>query len=104
MNDVLKIVDQKVVEPDTIDEFIEAAKIFDHDGDGKIEVSELRWAMTQLGGPDKMKDQLVDEMIAELDKEKTGFIEIEQFAKITFNVKEEKPKDDKKHDKKNAKK
>ena len=43
-------------------------------------------------------------MIAELDKEKTGFIEIEQFAKITFNVKEEKPKDDKKHDKKNAKK
>ena len=43
-----------------------------------------------------MKDNLVDEMIAELDKEKTGFIEIEQFAKVSFNIKEEKSKDDKK--------
>ena len=31
--------------------------------------------MTKLG--DIMKDNVVDEMIAELDKEKTGFIEIE---------------------------
>ena len=30
-NDILKIVDQKLVDPDTIDEFIEAAKVFDHD-------------------------------------------------------------------------
>ena len=51
-----------------------------------------------------MKDNVVDEMISELDKEKTGFIEIEQFAKVSFNVKEEKSKDDKKGDKKNAKK
>ena len=92
--DVLKIVSKKSQEPDTIEEFIEAAKIFDQDQDGKIEVTELRWAMTKLG--DLMKDNLVDEMIAELDKEKTGFIEIEQFAKVSFNIKEEKSKDDKK--------
>lgn len=100
-NDVLKIVDQKVVEPDTIEEFIEAAKIFDHDGDGKIEVSELRWAMSKLG--DKLKDQVVDEMINEFDKDKTGFIEIEQMAKVSFGIKDEKSKDDKKNDKKNKK-
>ena len=75
LTSVLKICNEKVVEPDTIDEFIEAAKIFDTDNDGKIEVSELRWAMTQLG--DKFDDAIVDDMVAELDKEKTGFIEIE---------------------------
>ena len=54
--DILKIINQKVLEPDTLDEFIEAAKLFDHDADGKIEVSELRWAMTQLGNLDRMTD------------------------------------------------
>ena len=30
----MTIVNDKILEPDTIDEFIEAAKIFDHDNDG----------------------------------------------------------------------
>ena len=102
LDNVMKIVAKKSQEPDTIEEFIEAAKIFDHDQDGKIEVTELRWAMTKLG--DAMKDNVVDEMIAELDKEKTGFIEIEQFAKTSFNIKEEKEKVEKKGDKKPSKK
>ena len=102
LDNVMKIVAKKSQEPDTIEEFIEAAKIFDHDQDGKIEVTELRWAMTKLG--DIMKDNVVDEMIAELDKEKTGFIEIEQFAKVSFNIKEEKEKVEKKGDKKPSKK
>ena len=79
---MLAIVDQKIVEPDTIEEFIEAAKIFDHDKDGKIEVAELRWAMSTLG--DKLEENVVDELISDLDKEKTGFVEIAEWARVTF--------------------
>ena len=78
----MTIVNDKILEPDTIDEFIEAAKIFDHDNDGKIEVAELRYAMSRLG--DVLEESTVDELIAELDKEKTGFIEIVEWAKMTF--------------------
>ena len=78
----MKIVDDKILEPDTIEEFIEAAKIFDHDNDGKIEVAELRYAMSRLG--DVLEESTVDELIAELDKDKTGFVEIVEWARITF--------------------
>ena len=77
-----KIVNQRINEPDTIDEFVEAAKEFDHDNDGKIEVAELRYAMTMLG--DKLDETLVDDLIGELDKDKTGFVEIVEWARITF--------------------
>ena len=45
----MEIVQKKDEEPDTIEEFIEAAKVFDHDNDGKIELSELRFALCKLG-------------------------------------------------------
>ena len=82
IQDVNEIVSQKILEPDTVDEFIEAAKVFDHDNDGKIEVAELRYAMSRLGDP--LEDSLVDDLIAELDKEKTGLVDILDWAKITF--------------------
>ena len=78
----MTIVNEKILEPDTIDEFIEAAKIFDHDNDGKIEVAELRYAMSRLG--DVLEESTVDELIAELDRDKTGFIEIVEWARVTF--------------------
>ena len=78
----MHIVHAKSQEPDTIDEFIEAAKVFDHDNDGKIEVAELRFAMCRLG--DKMDESLVDDLIGELDKGKTGFVDIMDWAKMTF--------------------
>lgn len=90
---VLTICNRKVLEPDTIDETIEALKLFDHDKDGKVEVTELRWAMTKLGDP--LDDAVIDGMINELDPEKTGFIDIMALAKCTHNVKEEKEKGEK---------
>ena len=82
----MSIANEKILEPDTIDEFIEAAKVFDHDNDGKIEVTELRFAMSKLG--DMLDDSVVDDLIAELDKEKTGLIDIAQWAHITFKWKD----------------
>ena len=39
-------------------------------------------------------------MLKELDKEATGFVEVLEFARISFNIKEEKPKTDAKDAKK----
>ena len=85
----MTIVNLKVLEPDTEEEFKEAARVFDYDNDGRIEVTELRFAMSMLG--DKLDENLVDDLIAELDKEKTGFVDIEAWSSITFP----KPKDKK---------
>ncbi len=58
----MTIVNLKVLEPDTEEEFKEAARVFDYDHDGKIEVTELRFAMSCLG--DKLDENLVDDLIA----------------------------------------
>ena len=49
MKHVLSIVNIKMLDSDTIDELIEAMKLFDSDNDGKVTVTELRWALTKLG-------------------------------------------------------
>ena len=86
MDQVMTIVNEKAGEPDTFEEFIEAAKVFDHDNDGKIEVPELRYAMAMLG--DKLDESSIDELIVELDKEKTGFVDIVEWAKKMWNIKD----------------
>jgi len=83
---VMKIVDRKLMDTDTIDELVEAIKLFDSDRDGKLDVPELRWAMSKLG--DVMDEGLVDEMIKEVDADGDGLIDILEFAKICFNIKE----------------
>ena len=98
LKQIKEIVNKKIVDTDTIDELIEALKLFDGDHDGKIQVSELRWFLTQLG--DKMDETQVDEMLKEIDKDSTGFVEILEVSRISFNIKEEKPKEDKKPAKK----
>jgi Ca2+-binding EF-hand superfamily protein len=88
---VLTICDEMMESPDTIEQLEEALTLFDHDNDGKITVPEFRWAMSKLG--DAFEEKEVDEIIKEIDKEGTGFIEILQFCKTSFNVKEEKIKE-----------
>lgn len=83
---VMKIVDRKLMDTDTIDELVEALKLFDTDKDGRLNVPELRWAMTKLG--DAMDEASVDEMIKEVDTKGDGYIDILEFAKICFNIKE----------------
>ena len=46
---VLSICNEKVLDTDTVDELVEALRLFDTDNDGKITVPELRWALTKLG-------------------------------------------------------
>lgn len=93
MKTVNKIVDRKCKDTDTIDELVEAMKMFDNDRDGKLLVPELRWALTKLG--EQMDESMVDDMIKEIDPENKGLVDILAFAKICFNIKEKDPDKDK---------
>ena len=96
MNKVKTIANRKAVDPDSIDQTVEALKLFQSpDNPNKIDITELRWAMTKLGDPMDEKD--VDDMIAQLDPEKSGMIDIQGHANYSHGVKEEK-EDKKKKD------
>ena len=66
-------------------------KILDTNKDGTIAVPELRWAMNRLG--DTMIEQEIDDMIKEVDSDNKGYVDILEFAKTTFAIKEKKSKD-----------
>tara|TARA_B110000285_G_scaffold205608_1_gene243497 strand:+ start:467 stop:631 length:165 start_codon:yes stop_codon:yes gene_type:complete len=54
-------------------------------------VPELRYAMSKLG--DCMDEPAVDDMIKEVDGDNKGFVDIMEFAKCCFAIKEKKSKD-----------
>ena len=66
-NAIYAIVDQKVLEPISIEQLIESMKLLDSANDGTIPIPELRWAMTKLGDP--LDESQVDDMIKELDSD-----------------------------------
>ena len=83
-----KIVDRRQKDPDTYEELLQALKIFDKSGTGKIDVPELRYILTQLG--DKMPEETVDDVIYTLDPENQGFVTIADYGKTCFNIKDDK--------------
>ena len=62
---------------DEIEEIKEAFDLFDTDGSGTIDPAELKAAMQSLGF--EAKNQTIFTMIAELDKNKSGTIDFEEF-------------------------
>merc|ERR1712202_28580 len=62
---------------DEIEEIKEAFDLFDTDGSGTIDPKELKAAMQSLGF--EAKNQTIYQMISDLDKEKSGAIEFEEF-------------------------
>lgn len=55
-----------------VDDLTEAFKVFDKNGDGKIDPKELRHVMTNLG--EKLTDDEVDEMIRAADEDGDGMV------------------------------
>ena len=60
-----------------ITEYKEAFDLFDTDGSGSIDPKELRAAMQSLGF--EAKNQTIYQMITDLDKNKSGNIDFEEF-------------------------
>lgn len=61
---------RKMKAQDSKSEIVEAFKVFDKDGSGKISAEELRSIMTDLG--EQLTDNDVDEMIRGADKDGDG--------------------------------
>lgn len=66
----LTLMARKIKTKDSEAEIVEAFKVFDKDGSGKISADELRQVMHNLG--EKLSDQEVEEMIKEADTNGDG--------------------------------
>lgn len=66
----LTLMARKIRTKDSEAEIVDAFKVFDRDGSGKISADELRQVMTSLG--EKLSDQEVEDMIREADTNGDG--------------------------------
>ena len=96
LNKVKLICNEKMVDPESFDQTVEALKLLDTHKEGKLDNNELRYYMCKLGN--QMDEREVDEMLAELDKEKTGSVDIQTFSKFVHNIKDESEAPKKKKD------
>ena len=65
---------------DEVEELRQAFDLFDTDGNGTIDPKELRAAMQSLGF--EAKNQTIYQIIQDIDKEKTGEINFDQFLEL----------------------
>lgn len=79
----LGLMAKKMKENDSEDELIEAFKVFDRDGNGKISAHELRYVMLSSG--EDLTEQDIQEMVLEADTDGDGFIDYEEFVRIMMN-------------------
>ena len=87
LNKIKLICDEKMADPDSFDQTVEALKLFDSQKDGKLDNNELRYYLQRMGN--MMGDEDMDDLIKELDPEKSGVIDLQSFAKCTHNIKDE---------------
>lgn len=76
----LTMMARKMKDSDSEAEILEAFRVFDTDGDGKINAQELKHVLTSIG--EKLTDQEVDEMIREADLNNDGEIDITEFTQL----------------------
>lgn len=63
-------------------EMLEAFKVFDKDGDGYIDTTELHDIMDTLG--QKLSEEEINEMVKEADTDGDGKINYEEFVRLMF--------------------
>lgn len=73
----LTLMARKIKTTDSEAEIVEAFKVFDKDGSGKISADELRQVMHNLG--EKLSDQEVEDMIKEADTNGDGVSSFSRF-------------------------
>jgi len=73
--------------PEQIQEYQEAFRLFDKDGNGKIDKFELAEVMKALGSPATPQD--IEDMINEVDLDRNGTIEFNEFMIMMGSQKNE---------------
>lgn len=77
-DDFVNIMSRKFTEKDVMDEIRKAFQLFDEDNSGFITLNNLKRVAEKLG--EKFKDEDLQEMIEEADKDGDGKINLEEFA------------------------
>ncbi|KAI3855709.1 hypothetical protein MKX03_022662 [Papaver bracteatum] len=65
-----------------VEELVEAFKLIDKDGDGKITRSELKSVLHRIGGEPPSRDEVMI-MFSEIDSDGDGFITLKEFSAIS---------------------
>ena len=78
-----KAIEQRGKDKETIQDLIEALKVFDSDHDGKITVRDFKHAMMSMG--ERMGEHEIDEIVNDGDLVTDDLITIEDFAKLIMN-------------------
>lgn len=76
----LTMMARQVKEQDVEAEILEAFKVFDADGDGKISQAELIRVLTTIG--EKLTEEEAKQMLEAADTDSDGQIDIEEFARV----------------------
>ena len=82
-DEFLYMMSRQMREGDTEEEIIDAFRVFDKDGDGKISAAELIHIMKNLGEP--LTQEEIDEMISQADINKDGIIDYVKFVHLMLS-------------------
>ena len=78
-----KVVTDRGKDKETLNDLIDALKVFDSDHDGKITVGDFKHAMMTMG--ERMGEQESDEIVGDSELVNNDYIAIEDFAKMIMN-------------------
>ena len=82
--DVLeKVVQERGKDKETLQDLIDALKVFDSDHDGKITVRDFKHAMMTMG--ERMGEREIDEIVNDSELVSNDYISIDDFAKMIMN-------------------
>ena len=82
--DVLeKVVQDRGKDKETLQDLVDALKVFDSDHDGKITVRDFKHAMMTMG--ERMGETEIDEIVGDRELVNNDYIAIEDFAKMIMN-------------------
>ena len=78
-----KAVQERGKDKETLQDLIDALKVFDSDHDNKISIKDFKHAMQTMG--ERMEEQEIDEIINDSELVNNDHIQIEEFAKMIIN-------------------
>lgn len=85
-----KMVSEKLKDYDPERELLEAFAVFDKNGDGMVDIDEIKSVVESLGG--EMTKEELEGMFKEADENNDGYIDYEEFVKIWIGSQEDKNK------------
>jgi calmodulin len=82
-DEFMVLMNKKTKEVDILEEYTEAFRIFDQEGEGKINISHLRQILISLG--ENIKEEEIDYMLKDADVKGDGYIEYKLFLKLLLS-------------------